>query len=547
MSLRQCGLGEVPVETARVAWTVCPRGTLAMRLRGEFAEVFSAEEVGKLFPASGRPAVPPGVLMLVTVLQFTEGLSDRQAAEAVRTRIDWKYAMGVELTDTGFDHSVLSDFRARLLEGGMAGEAFERVLVTARGRGLLKPAGRARTDSARVLGAIRAVNQLENLGETLRAALNALAVVAPGWLSAQADPKWFDRYGHRVEDARLPKSQAKRRERAERTGADGMRLLEAVFGPSAPGGLRHLGTVELLRQVWVHHFHVVEGVVRWREEKDLPPGRMRSGSPYDPDTRPGAKRGFAGWTGYAVHLTETCEPDLPNLITYVATTGASVGDVKMTGIIHAALAERDRLPAVHLVDGNYIDGHNLVAARRDWDIELLGPPKGDTTAKAQGQYHQDAFAVDWDNQAVTCPNGKTSVVWRDTTSHRGTPVVRAKFAKRDCSVCPAREQCTSSPHGRWITLRPRDEHEAIRAARAATDTDDWKQRHQARNGIESAISQGVRAFGLRQSRYRGREKIQLQHLFTAAAMNLTRLDAWTNGIPRGGTRTSRFEALRPAA
>ncbi|GAA2921348.1 hypothetical protein GCM10010446_01680 [Streptomyces enissocaesilis] len=231
----------------------------------------------------------------------------------------------------------------------------------------------------------------------------------------------------------------------------------------------------------------------------------------------------------------------------MATTDASVGDVKMTSVIHAALAERGRLPALHLVDANYIDGHNLVTARRELGIELLGPIQADTTAQAQGQYHQDAFSVDWENRTVTCPHGQTSTVWRDTTSHRGTPVVRAKFAARHCSACPAREQCTSSPHGRMITLRPREEHEAIRELRAAADTDVWKERHQARNGIEGTVSQGVRAFGLRRSRYRGREKTHLQHLFTAAAMNLTRLDAWNTGTPRAGTRTSRFEALRPVA
>ncbi|MFF2384500.1 transposase [Streptomyces sp. NPDC058108] len=125
MSLRVVGLGEIPAETARVARVVCPRGAFAMRLREELAEVFSGQALADLYPERGRPAVAPGVLALVTVLQFAESLSDRQAAEAERTRIDWKYAIGRELTDTGFDYSVLSEFRSRLLDGGKAGEVFD--------------------------------------------------------------------------------------------------------------------------------------------------------------------------------------------------------------------------------------------------------------------------------------------------------------------------------------------------------------------------------------------------------------------------------------
>lgn len=168
------------------------------------------------------------------MLQFAEGLSDRQAATAVRVRIDWKYALGLELTDTGFDYSVLSEFRARLVRGQMADELFEQVLRAARERALLKTPGRARTDSARALAAIRAVTHAEMVGETLRAALNALAAACPQWLTAQVDTEWFDRYGHRVEEARLPRGKEKREAWIEQAGADGMRLLEAVFCSQSP-------------------------------------------------------------------------------------------------------------------------------------------------------------------------------------------------------------------------------------------------------------------------------------------------------------------------
>ncbi|MBU3863224.1 IS1182 family transposase [Streptomyces sp. 4503] len=546
MSLREPGLGEIPAETERVARAVCPDGTLAMRLRDEFAEVFSGEAFASLFPCRGRPAVPPRALALVTVLQFAEGLSDRQAATAVRVRIDWKYALGLELTDTGFDYSVLSEFRARLVKGQMADELFEQVLRAAKDRGLLKTSGRARTDSARVLAAIRAVNHAEMVGETLRAALNALAAACPRWLAAQVDTEWFDRYGHRVEEARLPRSKDKREAWVGQAGADGMRLLEAVFSPQAPREARSLEAVELLRQIWVHNFQIVDGAVRRRDAKNVPPGRLRPFSPYDTDARAGAKRGTI-WTGYLVQLTETCEPDAPNLITHVATTNASVNDVKMIDAIHADLRAHGRLPAVHLVDANYIDAQGLADAE-EAGIKLVGPIQHNTTAQSSGTFATDAFTVDWENKRVTCPNGKAADHWYPRVSSHGIPVIRVRFPAATCRSCPDVNDCAPSKagRGREIMLREKAAHEAMRKNRAAQRDPEWWSVYQHRQGIEATVSQGVRAFGLRRSRYRGHPKTRLQHLFTAAAMNLARLDAWTTGTPRAGTRTSRFERLRPA-
>ncbi|GHF76923.1 hypothetical protein GCM10018790_63690 [Kitasatospora xanthocidica] len=547
MSLRESGLGEIPAETVRVARAVCSEGTLAMRLRDEFGEVFSGDAFAALFPRRGRPAVSPGVLALVTVLQFAEGLSDRQAAEAVRVRIDWKYALGLELTATGFDFSVLSEFRARLVEGRMADEIFERVLRAARERGLLKTAGRARTDSTKVLAAVRAVNRLEMLGETLRAALNALAEAVPEWLATQAVPEWSDRYGHRVEESRLPRSAAKRGEWALRAGVDGIRLLEAVFSPWAPTEARSLEAVELLRQIWVQNYQVLDRQVSLRDAKNVPPGRLRPFSPYDPHARAGNKRGST-WTGYAVQLTETCEPDAPNLITHVATTGASVSDMRMTDVIRADLRSRDRLPAVHLVDANYVDAQRLAACRQS-DFKLVGPIQKNKATQSSSRFTTEAFTVDWEARSVTCPNGQVSEQWYSRASSRGIPVIRIRFPSSVCQPCPDVQTCAPSKagRGREITLREKDAHDAIQKNRADQQDPDWQRIYQHRQGIEATISQGVRAFGLRRSRYRGQPKTSLQHLYTATAMNLTRLDAWITGTPRAGTRGSRFERLCPAA
>src|ERR671927_1793785 len=189
----------VPKHTARIARAAFPKGSPYLGLRDHLGPIFSDPDFSDLYPECGQPAYPPWRLALVTLMQFRESLSDRQAAEAVRARIDWKYLLGLELTDPGFDHSVLCEFRSRLLAGGAEERLLRKLLEACRARGLLKARGRQRTDSTRVLASIRALNRLELVGETLRAALNELATVAPDWLRRVAPQDWYGRYAHRVE------------------------------------------------------------------------------------------------------------------------------------------------------------------------------------------------------------------------------------------------------------------------------------------------------------------------------------------------------------
>ncbi|MFF9869659.1 transposase [Streptomyces sp. NPDC013953] len=182
-------------------------------------------------------------------MQFAEGLSDRQAADAVRGRLDWKYLLGLELADPGFDHSVLTEFRDRLIAGDAGVELLDRVLEAAAEHGLLKAGGRARTDSTIVLSAARQINGLVRLGETLRAALNSVAAQEPEWLAGRVPPEWFDRYAIRFEDTRLPKGKTQQTELIEQFGADGLRLLAALHAPDAPASLRLPGRVQTLRRI----------------------------------------------------------------------------------------------------------------------------------------------------------------------------------------------------------------------------------------------------------------------------------------------------------
>src|SRR5262245_3834156 len=277
-------------------------------------------------------------------MQFAEDLSDRQAADAVRGRIDWKYALGLELDDPGFDFSILAEFRGRLAAGGAERLVLDEMLEACKDRGLLTARARQRTDSTHVLAATRDLNRLELVGETLRATLNALAAVAPGWLLALSPPEWFDRHAARVEEARLPKGQEARYAHAEVIGTDGYRLLEALRRDAVASWLWEVPAVEVLRRVWLNQFYVDDGRVRWRTAADLAPAGQRIDTPYDAEATFGNKRSTT-WIGYKVHVTETCEPHQVHRITNVETTPAVAADVEQTAAIHAALAAKGLLPS----------------------------------------------------------------------------------------------------------------------------------------------------------------------------------------------------------
>lgn len=552
MSVQPRPWPEVPEQTAAVARAAFPKGTLAMRVRDELPGLFADEQFASAFGVRGKPGISPGQLAMVTVLQFAENLTDRQAADAVRGRIDWKYALGLELTDPGFDHTVLTGFRQRLIDHGLGEKVLDLLLARLAELGVVKAGGRQRTDATHVLAAVRSVNRLEFLAETLRAALEALAVAAPDWLATQIDPEWIPRYGARIDSYRLPAGEEKRKALAVQVGLDGFAVLEAVHADHAPVWLREIPAVVILRTVWITQYHrtITDGrqEVTWREDKDLPPSRERICSPYDPDARYATKRG-CGWEGYKVHLTETCDDatqtGLPHIVTNVATTDATVTDVEMTNDIHAVLDRKGLLPAEHLVDAGYTSAELLVDSKRDFGITLLGPLRIDHSAQARAGsgFDRAAFTIDWDNQHVTCPQGMRNTIWSECTE-RGRPSIVVRFSVEACQRCPVRPQCTRSIRtGRQLMLRPRDIHEAVEQTRTEQTTDEWKQRYAVRAGVEGTIHQAVTTTDIRRSRYLGLPKTHLAHVFTATAINLIRLDAWWTTTPPGRTRTSHLTTL----
>src|SRR3954453_11707830 len=246
MSLHPHALEPVPEDTARVAHAAFPKGNPYLRLRDELGSLFGDDDFADLYPRRGQPALPPWRLALVTVLQFREDLSDRRAADAVRARIDWKYLLGLELTDPGFDASVPCEFRTRLLAGGAEGLLRERLLDRCKSLGLLKARGRQRTDSTHVLARVRATNRLGCATEALRHALNTLAAVAPDWLRDHSSPGWVERYGRRTDESRFPTAAEERQAYACQLGEDGHALLAATSGSGTPSWLGEVPAVETL-------------------------------------------------------------------------------------------------------------------------------------------------------------------------------------------------------------------------------------------------------------------------------------------------------------
>jgi len=550
---------------------------LAVQIRDRLGQWLADEDFAAAFGIRGKPGWPPSRLALVTVLQRAEKLTDRQAAEAVRTRIDWQYLLGLPVDDPGFDHTVLAEFRGKVAEAGLEQIALDALLARLAADGLIKAGGKQRTDSTHVVAAVAALNRLELAGESVRAAVEALAAAHPDWLAQRiCVPDWNRRYGTPMTSWQPPQSEARREELAIAYARDGYALLEAVYDPSSPAWLRELPAVDVLRRVLVQNYTrtiTADGreVIKRREKEPegdgLPPGHARIASPYDLDARWGVKRDTF-WLGYKLHVTETCDdqpqcscpaagdggtgrrghdqdcaaPAFPNLITHVATTEATVPDSQMTAVICGDLAAQNLAPGRDYLDSGYLSAALVVTALATWGIALIGPLLADTSAQARAGkgYARADFTIDYDTRTVTCPQGKTSASWTPCTQ-RGKDAIVVHFSAGDCGPCPARALCT---HGKYrqLTLPPRDLAQAQAAARAAEKTIPFQADYARRAGVEGTMHQAA-SHGARRARYRGLPKTRLDHVYMAVALNLLRLEAFWTGTPLDRRRTSHLVRL----
>ena len=441
-----------------------------------------------------------------------ENLSDRQAAEAVRGRIDWKSALSLPLDDSGLDFSALSEFRQRLIKGGSEELLLNRILEQLQEKGLLKRHFRQRTDSTHILAAIRPLNRLETLGETLRAALNSLTVAAPDWLAKHLKKDWFDRYGRRIENYRLPKLDSEREVLGNQIGTDGLALLDKIYGTKSPEWLRFIPAVEILRQVWIQQFYApIEGKVQWRPPKDMPPSTIGIHSPYDIEAHYSSKRSV-NWVGYKAHVTEICDEDSPHFITQVQTTLSTVTDEAVVEPIHQALSEKSLLPEEHLMDMGYVTAGLLVKSQQDYGVSLIGPVRSDPSwqTRHHPKFAASNFQIDWEKKIAVCPRGHQSQTWSEQVDSSNQPIIDIRFSQSRSRACPSRSRCTrAQTQPRGLTIRTKNEHIALKNRREVQNTPKFLKIYNQRAGIEGTLSQGIRRSDLRQSRYIGKRQNSL--------------------------------------
>jgi transposase len=331
-------------------------------------------------------------------------------------------------------------------------------------------------------------------------------------------------------------------------GADGDALLSAAYAPDAPVWLRHVPAVETLRRVWVQNYYKEGAILSWRTDTHgIPSSANFVSSPYDPDAHY-ARKNTTQWVGYKIHVTETCDEDLPRLITEVESVPGPSADGAATPTIHARLRGKGLLPAVHLVDTGYLDGPLLAESQREYGVELYGPIRPDLRWQAKAGEGFDAahFRIDWDQEQATCPQGHTSISWSPAIDNRKNNVIKIKFSTKDCGPCPDRTRCIQSSkkyQRRTITIRPKDAYEALVAGRARENSAEFVATYAKRAGIEGTLSRAIRRCRLRRTRYIGLARVHLAHILTAVAISFLRLGEWFTDAPRVETRRSPYARL----
>jgi len=492
------------------------------RLVGEqLYEEYDEADYVDLYHAEGKPAISPVLLSFVTAFQYMENLSDREAVEAVRVRLDWKYALHLPLDYAGFNFSVLSEFRDRVIAHQAESYLFDRLLEQLEALGLIKRRGRQRTDSLAVLTKVRDLNRLEFVVETLRLAVRALLAADAVWTHATVPPTWEERYGERCVATRLRKEERKTLE--SEVGRDGEWLLGRLEDEMTPLALRELPEVEVFRTVWSQQFEVIKGKVVFQAPGPYD-GTARIETPHDPEARY-SKKGKQSWVGDKLQVTETDDNGYPHLITDIAMTSSVETDTVALKDIQARLKARDLLPGEQLGDGAYISGSNLARSQRQ-GIDLIGPlPRRQSPQERMPDgITQDQFHIDWEANVAICPAGQMSNKGI-THSSRGT---QFRFRKAACRTCSLHSRCCSGASGRTVTISPF--HHVLQAARARQKTDEFKAVYrQHRGGVEGCLSALVRAHGIRKKRYIGQAKGHLQALFTGVAANLRRAARWLAG------------------
>lgn len=511
----------MPEETGRIGGILLEEKSTYRLIGDQLFEMLKEADFADLYPAEGQPGLSPVILAFVTAFQFMEKLPDRQAAESLRMRVDWKYALHLPLEYGGFDFSVLSEFRDRLIEGKAEGRVFEKLVEQIREMGLIKERGKQRTDSIAMLTKVRNLSRLELVVETLRLVVGELVKVNREWSEEVLPPSWEDKYGERFVMQRY--SEKEWQEYELNIGNDGQWLLKRLEDRSAPAELQDLPEVQILKTVWAQQFREETGQMVYQDLKKYD-GRTQIQTPHDPEARYSKKRHFE-WVGDKVQVTETEDEDYPHLITDIVGTGSNRTDYEELPAIQERLEQRKCKPAEQYVDAGYMSGPNLAGSQKK-QIDLIGPLPTVVTPQdlLPNGITQAQFQIDTIRNIVTCPQGQVA----DHPTLVGH-TLHFQFSKQACNVCQLRLQCCTGKAGRTIGIST--DYELLQQARLRQKTEAFKQDyHQHRSGIEGTLSALTRGNGMRVGRYIGQKKRNLQAVFTGCAANLKRTALWLAGV-----------------
>lgn len=524
MSLPQAKVQRTLFDVAVLVSDLFPEGNRYRLFREKILPVLHAKraELCALYcEDNGRPAVEPVVVTGVTLLQFMEKVPDRKAAENVRLHLGWKYALDLEVDDTGFHYSSLCNFRERLVEGEAERIGFDSILDALRESGLVRKRSRQRLDSTHVLGNVARMSRLECVREAIRlfielvkrcrleASLPDYAVYVERYCESQV--QW-----HRLSKEALA-------EKAAQAGRDALRLI--CWLRQQPALIRDHDKAVLLERVFLEQYNLESSSMALRKREES--GTVKN--PHDPDAQWSSKdlAKTKTWVGYKLQLAETV-PDsdeakkkgepTEQFITEVTTTEAIASDLDgMARNLHAQAEYQNDEPAELYVDSAYVTDDTLADAQAQ-GREIIGPAR-----KPGNPTHMlavDEFDIDIANRQAICPAGHTSRQCSLIHDHyNGSVYYRFEWAGL-CDDCDLQKQCTRRKDSRrHVSVGMH--HNLLQQRRREVQTAEFKFKMHRRNAIEGTISEFTRLGG-RRTRYKGFVKTTLANYFQGAAVNANR-------------------------
>ena len=485
---------------------------LCYTLQKEIIPRIKLADFEAMYSEKGRPPVSPVVLLVILILQYIEGLSDRAAASNLRFRLDWKIALGLELDYEGIHSTTLVYFRDRLLNNEQASYAFDRVLEHLKECGLVKKNSKQRIDSTHVIGEVRALSRIELFHETLRLFMEKVILfkfLMP--ISLQ------EKYEYYISPISTRGASDKQKAKFISEAGLAMKAFTEWGGSCRDSvDIMALESFQTLSTVFHQNFHD-----KGLEESSVPElipiatGKDHVCSPHEPEARY-ANKGGQGWLGYKMQVAETVPEgdDVANFITYIDVNDATDHDGDSIPDFISDQDEKELIPSEIYADTHYNSLKNIEELARQ-SIDLKGPvvPEPSKQPKLENQ----GFTYDAESHVLRCPMG----IEAEKISFQEPDKIHGRFAAKTCMNCERRDACAPQKRGKQITLRKLSE--TLKTRREAMQTDAFKKEMHKRNGIEGTISGLVRGQRLRRSRYRGKTKVQLHIKFSGAAANIKRL------------------------